>query len=346
VLGLEVFRLHAITGTEAATQLLRYADSGSINIWMAVATLIIQNRRFIMQTGIIKGLAVSALTLGLLAAVQTASAAPLGIANTKHNLGTGGLALTGANGARVGGGTGLGDIFTTGTSEICVFCHTPHGSNSGANGTVPVPLWNKGTLPSTVYTVFRSGTMNGTAPANLAGHMSLACLSCHDGTQAMDNMINQPGSGGYNASGARLPGTWYNVDGPSEGSDTLSGALNAGPGGAGVFALGTDLSNDHPIGMPYGGGNCAIGAVNHDGSASCADHDFNNPQAGLNGFYQVGSTTPGDKTAMRLYNTAAGDIANATVECASCHDPHSDAQATFLRVSNSGSGVCLTCHAK
>ena len=33
------------------------------------------------------------------------------------------------------------------------------------------------------------------------GSVSLACLSCHDGAQAMDNLINAPGSGGYDVTG-------------------------------------------------------------------------------------------------------------------------------------------------
>ena len=56
-----------------------------------------------------------------LGALLGATAASAGIANTKHNLST--------------GGTGTVHV-TTGTDEICVFCHTPHGSDI----TAPVPL--------------------------------------------------------------------------------------------------------------------------------------------------------------------------------------------------------------
>lgn len=299
----------------------------------------------------------SALLLGLLAASQTANAASEGIANTRHNLGTNGQALTSV-GTRTGS-AGLGDVFTLGTDEICVFCHTPHGANT----TVPVPLWNKASLASTVYTTFTSGTMNGTAPTNLAGHMSLACLSCHDGTQAMDNMVNQPGQGGFNKqtylNGGRLgqatngtgvvTGTqaaWFagnNDIAAGDGQDNQSGNADVSNGmlqsGAGVDYIGTDLSNDHPIGMAYAGGGCSAAGA----KTNCSDQDFNQPEVGLGGMYQVGSATAGVKTAMRLYGT---DLTSATVECASCHDPHSDAANTFLRTSNAASGVCLTCHTK
>ena len=57
-----------------------------------------------------------------------------------------------------------------------------------------------------------------------------------------------------------------------------------------------------------------------------------------------------DANEIRLYNTGDG----YEVECASCHDPHgvpsagagSTFNATFLRINNIGSGVCLTCHSK
>jgi predicted CXXCH cytochrome family protein len=40
-----------------------------------------------------------------------------------------------------------------------------------------------------------------------------------------------------------------------------------------------------------------------------------------------------------------GAAAEPFVECATCHDPHSS-NSLFLRISNSGSGVCLACHNK
>jgi hypothetical protein len=57
-----------------------------------------------------------------------------------------------------------------------------------------------------------------------------------------------------------------------------------------------------------------------------------------------------DANEIRLYNTGEG----YEVECASCHDPHGVPSAgpgstfnpTFLRINNTGSAVCLTCHSK
>jgi predicted CXXCH cytochrome family protein len=36
--------------------------------------------------------------------------------------------------------------------------------------------------------------------------------------------------------------------------------------------------------------------------------------------------------------------ANNSMQCASCHDVHNNANTKFMRTSNTGSGLCLTCH--
>ena len=295
----------------------------------------------------------SALVLGLLAVAQTANA---GIENTRHNLGSGSLGPGATSGIRTAldGSTGMGDVFTLAVKEICVFCHTPHGSSTIFN----VAMWNKGTPANTIYSTYGSGTMNSTAPTNLAGHMSLACLSCHDGTQAMDNVVNEPLSGGWNKNnrenGLRI-GQAVSINGTTTGtatgwyagnndialadynmSDTSDGKLITG---AGVDFIGTDLSNDHPVGMAYCGGNqLAVGS-----NAGCNDPAFRGAITGLGDRFEVGTSPAGTSTNMRLY----GDTVNsATVECGSCHDPHSDALPTFMRASNVNSAVCLTCHIK
>lgn len=230
------------------------------------------------------------------------------IANTKHNLGT---------------SSSVGNNQTNATGEICVFCHTPHAANTN----VKAPLWNKA-LPSNTYTVYSSSTMD--AAVGQPGGISLACLSCHDGTQAMDNVVNAPGSGGYNSAGARMAGTWT-------GSRVGAGTGIMTNGGGFVAALGTDLSNDHPIGIKY----CGNAST---GSNACTDGDFfSYVVAGSGGYVnRSGSTAGKDKTDMYLYNDGSGGL---MVECASCHDPHSG-NTTFLRTSNSASAVCLTCHNK
>ena len=94
-----------------------------------------------------------------------------GIFNTKHNLGS-----TGINAASN----------FSGTSEICVFCHTPHGGDSSA----AVPLWNRHLDPAGFLTYDQLGSTTLDGQIEPVGSVSVACLSCHDGTQAMDSMIN------------------------------------------------------------------------------------------------------------------------------------------------------------
>ena len=250
---------------------------------------------------------------GVLMALGMASAAQAGIADTKHNLSTGG---TQSVHQTSGGG---------GTAEICVFCHTPHGANTS----VAAPLWNKPTNGGTytVYDVNYSSTIDGTVDM---GGVSLACLSCHDGTQAMDTMINKPGSGGYNAAGSQFGGTW---------TGTADGKIPAG-----IANLGTSLTNDHPVGIQYCGGGIIAGG------GTCKDGDFKAVTEGTIGtgtFWWVDTGGAGrQKTDLPLYGRTVGGVFQPMVECASCHDPHTTAQATFLRISNAASALCLSCHTK
>ena len=234
------------------------------------------------------------------------------------------------------------------TTEVCVFCHTPHGSDTSA----AVPLWNKKLPSSGSYTTYDAlATSTYDATQGDIGSVSLACLSCHDGTQAMDSMINAPGSGNYSASGASAYGF---------------GKMQGTP----IPNLGTDLKNDHPISMPYGGGikAAATSWVTPGGTAAVTtdvlkDADFVAPfgqTINTNAAWWVNTTAGGsdarEKQDMFLYTRASGtgtdnNAPTPFVECASCHDPHNAATASgssvaFLRISNASSAVCLACHNK
>jgi predicted CXXCH cytochrome family protein len=100
------------------------------------------------------------------------------------------------------------------TNEICIVCHTPHN----ADGTVTdAPLWNHEVTAAT-YTLYSSSTFDGAATITQPNGNSKLCLSCHDGTVALENF---GGAGG---------GTHF---------------IGAGSN------FGTDLSNDHPISFTY-----------------------------------------------------------------------------------------------
>lgn len=106
--------------------------------------------------------------------------------------------------------------------EVCVYCHTPHGGQTSA------PLWNRNFSTATyqMYNGQHSSTIDMSVDPQPTG-VSLACLSCHDGTVGLDVIINVPNS--YQGSGA-------------VGTTMPAGRLTN---------LGTDLRNDHPVSVLY-----------------------------------------------------------------------------------------------
>ena len=269
------------------------------------------------------------------------------VGNTRHNLSQRQVSGGGPAGATM-------DSFRNDYEEVCVYCHPPHG----ASRTVSAPLWNRTIKSNTYLTYDLLNTSSLTQTVTPPGINSLTCLSCHDGTTAVDSIINMPGAGRYNPAqetvenSAFLNSAWDNRRGPDA---TVHLRMNAseclvchspsgGFAGAGAtdftaFAIGTDLRNDHPVGIHYP-------------SAAGAGTDFKEPQrreARL-AYFDTNANGRADSNEIRLYNTGDG----YEVECASCHDPHgvpsagpgSVFNATFLRVANAGSAVCLSCHTK
>lgn len=269
------------------------------------------------------------------------------IGNTRHNL----------TQRQTSGGGPVGvtmDSYRNDYGEVCVYCHTPHG----ANGTVPAaPLWNR-TVKATVYQTYDLlNTASLTQQVSQPGVNSLTCLTCHDGQTAVDSIINMPGSGRYRkeqeiSENTAFLNEWNNARGPDAAAHArLSGAecLACHSAGAGIvganatdfsaFAIGTDLRNDHPVGIRYP-------------TEAGPGTDFKDPpRKGTRlAFFDANGNNRADASDIRMYDTGDG----YEVECASCHDPHGVPSAgpgsvfnpTFLRVSNVGSGVCLTCHTK
>ena len=88
--------------------------------------------------------------------------------------------------------------------EICRPCHTPH------NAQPQIPLWNHETTVA-AFMLYSSPTLEGTPEQPREG--SKSCLSCHDGSVAVDSY------------------------GGNTGDNYLGGTA----------LIGTDLSDDHPI---------------------------------------------------------------------------------------------------
>ena len=177
------------------------------------------------------------------------------------------------------------------TTELCAYCHTPHFANGNMK-----PLWNRA-LPAGPFT-FYGTTVKGTAPASVLGAASAACMSCHDGVTSINALTNVPGPG---------LGT--------PGAVVVLGVAPLNTNNASV--IGNDLSNDHPVSIPYTIAN------------------------GLN--------TPGLPATDGIVRVNTGGVNGAdgnAIECVSCHDPHLETPALFLRISNTGSALCIACHNK
>jgi hypothetical protein len=299
-----------------------------------------------------------------------------GIADSRHNFSSSGVHL------RTGLTTSDNRSFDLadglGSTEICLFCHTPHHGTSDV-----APLWNK-SVGATSYAGY--GTTTAGTPNDLpTSGSSLACLACHDGTRAWDNLINAPGKGTWNGTkwtsavsgNAVNMGFMFSEDGAPKGNkhdDTATSRHNLARNG---------LGNDHPINIEYRGQNgvndesidgavaslrsstTVISGINLDTDVQGvplveADGSPSGPNAwSVNGFI---------KTDASIDNL----LRDNKVECISCHDPHyrnqtnpeidtsygvtihstdfamNDVDGSFLRRvgGNSDSGVCRTCHAK
>ncbi len=99
------------------------------------------------------------------------------------------------------------------TGEICIVCHTPHHADVSVTD---APLWNHEVTAAT-FTPYTSSTLTATDVGQPDGSSKL-CLSCHDGTVAVDNFGGQTG-----------------------GNDFVTGN----------DLIGTDLTDDHPVSFVY-----------------------------------------------------------------------------------------------
>ena len=180
------------------------------------------------------------------------------------------------------------------TTEICVFCHTPHSSST--NDTTGL-LWNRTFTDTTTFVLY--GGISG-----VPNNPTLVCLSCHDGISAQGQASAVSANRGHNV-----------INGPGRGTSFANpncfACHNTGPIYPDeTWRVGPDLTDDHPVSVSYE-------------AARLASPDF------------FGMTP---KNGLKLYD--------GNVECSSCHDPHETVNTAFLRLSNSASALCTSCHIK
>ena len=260
------------------------------------------------------------------------------IRGTRHNL----SAVADATPTPSGGSVPTRTVKATSESQVCVFCHTPHGATLGVT-----PLWNR-KLSSATYVPYTSSSLDANViqgTLDQPGGSSKLCLSCHDGTLAIGsvNVLNGVG--------------W------AEGSQTIdmtgtaaSGVMASGSGTTTGYTrnLGIDLTNDHPISVTY-----TTALSDRDGELRSVDANQKYP-AGTGTI--IGVRSLGYRPKAPLEPTGAGGLGQ--IQCAACHDPHvretdpAMGNQKFLRLNrfqvntptaiyNSTSDTnCLACHDK
>lgn len=238
--------------------------------------------------------------------------------------------------------TGTGDVKATSESEICIFCHTPHNSLPAS------PLWNKED-PGYTYTLYNSSTVQA-APGQPDGS-SILCLSCHDGTTALGNVLSRMTDIEFSGGVTNLP----------PGSSNMS----------------TDLADDHPISFDFTTGLAAADGQLKDPSAiippvrleqgrmqcvSCHD-----PHRNLTSDFLLITTQFSElcfschnrdywsfsshSTSLATWNGNGTDpwprtnyLNVAENACENCHNPHNAGNELRLMNALSEEQNCLSCH--
>jgi len=197
----------------------------------------------------------------------------------------------------------------------CQVCHIPHGAAaySAANG----PLWNHATATNATtagyyitYDQAGSATFNALGLGTITLGSSVACLSCHDGSIAVNQSYGSTTFNGNGGAGTNVP-SWAIVA-----YDPATGKFDGlNPGGS--------LTRMHPIGVNYPAAFAADPQLN--AAATLPTYMLRpNPTSGL--------------AHQNVECSSCHDIHQT--EGASASAPDS------LVVTVNGGQLCLTCHNK
>ncbi len=277
--------------------------------------------------------AISAIILLALAHTVNGDARGTRVAETPHNL-------------SISGGGGAHDVKSALEARVCIYCHTPHHASSEEQ----TPLWSRGPSELTIepdYTMYRSDTSI-QVPDTRPRRSSRLCLSCHDGTIALGQLV-----GGYILDASLSQKMPTDID-PRKNAN-----------------LGLDLSNDHPISLLYDetaelfdkSTLTAKGIKLSEGLyVECSTcHNAHNNQFG--NFLVRDVSTQHDALCTDCHNKGGwNDLVDISVHrtggsisgasqvaadgCISCHLPHSAQQGEeLLKLSAAGAGMETNCYA-
>jgi hypothetical protein len=196
---------------------------------------------------------------------------------------------------------------------VCSPCHAAHNTDPAQT----IPLWTHANS-SGPFVMYSSPTLQASMPSAPTG-VSLACLSCHDGTLG----INAPIAGlGTN--------TAYYID----------------P----VAKIGPDLHTTHPISFTYDSALAALDSQIEDPSV----YTIGSPKNLTISTAPVPASWSGTSLSGQTIDKAL--LVGHQMHCSSCHDPHkltgsAPSSGIMVKISGTdatgrGSLICRTCHIK
>lgn len=205
--------------------------------------------------------------------------------------------------------------WNTATRGICSPCHAAHNTDSKTPQLVP--LWAHAYSITKNFTPYSSPSLKATVGQPTGA--SLACLSCHDGSVAINQLIN-----------GKLIGS------PAEYID--SGAQ-----------VGPDLHTTHPVSFLW------TADTNNPTLNNPDTYKIGDPVPTSGNTPPVPATWSGTSLVGQTLNKALLG-GNNMLQCTSCHDVHksvgtSPSDGSLLKISgvdasNRGSLICRNCHLK
>jgi predicted CXXCH cytochrome family protein len=236
-------------------------------------------------------------------------------------------------------------VEATDETRICIFCHTPHNASMDSS-LINGPLWNHQLSDKSFASAkWGTGVYNTPPVSNAVGYVNVLtvqpdqpdgtsrmCLSCHDGTIGIGNIVS---------------GSAITMD--TSGSSCLDadGSMSSS-----CYALVNDLSTKHIVSIPMNQAlidNSALSCV--DGSQS-SQLSFpwggNNPQSSTVLLRPTLTTYDSKKgVGSGFPNSKYRSGYNYGVQCSTCHDPHywttSGVGYKFL-VTQTKNALCQACH--
>lgn len=229
-------------------------------------------------------------------AVEFSAVSAEKILGSKHDL----TSLNRRAGVEAMGGVAFSDY-----GDACIYCHIPDERGSDPLKPGQIPNWNRFKTNFDSYTIYSGRTFE--SKPSQPGDISLLCLSCHDGTMAVDRIAFHPTE--------KLSEEDYSLHMKLDDTDDLQscGKCHDGTVAHDISrkVIGSNISDDHPIAIRYLG------------------LDYNADK-----FYAP-DNPGGFNNGIRLYD--------GNIECATCHDIHNPDAYKLLRTD--AETLCSTCHA-